>query len=172
LITCLKENPHYFDNDIHLHGPPSNKRRFDDDDGPSSTLPSTPLRRRVGDEVGAEVLLVAKAAIAPPMAEKVVSVPQDDSDDEGSDNDSEVSSHDDLGRDDVEGSGNDNGEDIALLIPFRMTPTGVMWFKCPVCLGEEYDSKAKVVLHAVNVIKEDAGSLNVVERHLQILRAR
>jgi hypothetical protein len=117
----------------------------------------------VGDEVGAEVMLVAKAAIAPPTAEKVVSVPQDDSDDEGSDNDSEVSSHDDLGRDDGEGSGNDNGEDKALRIPFRMTPTGVMWFKCPVCLREEYDSKAKVVLHAVNVIKEDAGSPNVVE---------
>jgi hypothetical protein len=38
-----------------------------------------------------------------------------------------------------------------------------MSFECRICLGEEYDSEAKVVLHAIDVIKQDAGSLDVVE---------
>jgi hypothetical protein len=95
--------------------------------------------------------------------------------------DSEGSGSDDLGSDNSEGSSNDNddgedngsndGEDKAMHIPFRMTPARIMWFKCPVCLGEEYDSKAKVVPHVVEVIKQDVGSLDVVERHRQVLWA-
>jgi hypothetical protein len=73
---------------------------------------------------------------SPPTAKKVVSVPQDnsDSDDEGRDNDGEGSSSDDLGNDDgegsgsndgdSEGSGSDDGEDKAMCIPFRTTPAG------------------------------------------------
>jgi hypothetical protein len=54
--------------------------------------------------------------VPPPPAEKVVSLLQDDS---GSDN--EYNSSDDLG--------NDYGEDKAMHIPFKMTPSGIMWFK-------------------------------------------
>jgi hypothetical protein len=43
---------------------PNNKRRFDR--GPFSTPLPDPLRRRVGNEVGAEVPPVAKAAVPPP----------------------------------------------------------------------------------------------------------
>jgi hypothetical protein len=64
MITGLKENLHYFDDDNHLHGFPSNKCRFDDDEGSSSTPPLAPLRRRVGNEVGVEVTLVAAIARA------------------------------------------------------------------------------------------------------------
>jgi hypothetical protein len=103
---------------------PSKMRRLDR--GPSSTPSSDPLRRRVGDEVWAEVPPVAKAAVPPPLAKKVVSMPQDDS---GSDN--EYNSSDDLGNDDVDGVGNDNdyGKYKAMHIPFRMTPSWIMWFK-------------------------------------------
>jgi hypothetical protein len=79
------------------------------------------------------------------------------------------SGNDDLGRgsddSDGEGSGSDDGEDKAMCIPFRTTPARVLWFKCPMCLREEYDFEPKVVLHAVEVIKQDAGSPNVVECH-------
>jgi hypothetical protein len=74
--------------------------------------------------------------------------------------------------DEHDGSDNDDSEDKALHIPFRMTPAGIMSFKCRICLGEEYDSEAKVVLHAIDVIKQDAGSLDVVEWHCQVLWAR
>jgi hypothetical protein len=46
-----------------------------------------------------------------------------------------------------------------------MNPSESMWYKCPICLREEYDSKAKVVLHALEVIKQDAGTPVVVEQH-------
>jgi hypothetical protein len=75
----------------------------------------------VGDEVGVEV---------PPLtAKKVVSVPQDDSssDGEGSDdlgsNDGKGSNND---YDDGEGSGNHDGKDKAMCIPFRTTPSRIM----------------------------------------------
>jgi hypothetical protein len=104
------------------------------DEGLSSTLQPAPQRRRVGDEVGVEVPLVANEVVPPPVAEKVVSGPQDDngSDDEGNDNHGS-------GRDDGdgEGSGRDDGEGKAMHIPFRTTPSGIMWFKCPVCLGDD-----------------------------------
>jgi hypothetical protein len=64
MITGLKENLHYFDDDNHLHGFPSNKCHFDDDECSSSTPPPAPLRRRVGNEVGVEVTLVAAIARA------------------------------------------------------------------------------------------------------------
>jgi hypothetical protein len=76
-----------------------------------------------GNKIGMEVPLVAEVAIPPPPSKKVVSIPQDDS---GSD--SEGSSSDDLGS----GSDNGKGEDRAMHIPFRMTPSGVMWYKCPI----------------------------------------
>jgi hypothetical protein len=68
-----------------------------------------------------------------------------------------------------EGSSSDDNEDKAMCIPFRTTPSGIMWFKCPVCLREEYDSKAKVLLHALEVIKQDAGTSDVVVWHHQVL---
>jgi hypothetical protein len=137
---------------------PSNKCHFNDDEGLSSTPLSAPLRRRVGDEVG---------AVVPPTAEKVVSVTQDDSGSNG-----EGSSSDYLGSDDSEVSGNDDGENKAMCIPFRTTPYGMMRFKCPICLGEEYDSEAKVVHHALEVIKQDVETLDVVEWHRQVLQSR
>jgi hypothetical protein len=82
------------------------------------------------------------------MAEKVVLVSQDDNN-----NDGEGSGSDDLGTDDGEGSGSDDGKDKAMRVPFRTTPSGITWFKCHVFLEEEYDSEAKVVLHALKVIK-------------------
>jgi hypothetical protein len=88
------------------------------------------------------------------VAENVVSVLQDDS---GSGSEG----NNDLGSDDGEGSGSDDDKDKdkAMCIPFTMTPFGIMWYKCPICL-EEYDSEAKVVLHALEAFKQD-----VVERH-------
>jgi hypothetical protein len=141
-----KRKSHYFDNHNHLHGFPRNKRRFNDDIGPSSTPLLAPLRLRVGDKVGAEV---------PSMAEAMV--PQDDSGSDGWGSDY-------LGSDDNEGSGSDDGEDKAMHIPFRMTSSGSTWYMCPICIGEEYDSDAKVVLHALEVIKHD-----VVERYHLVL---
>jgi hypothetical protein len=127
---------------------PSNKHRFDDDGGLSSALSPAPLRRCVGDEVGAELPLEAEAAVSPPIVEKVLLVPQDNCDSDGEGND-------DLGSDDGEGSGindgdgegidRDDSEDKAMCIPFKTTPSRVMWYKCPICLREEYDSEAKVV---------------------------
>jgi hypothetical protein len=101
---------------------PSNKCRFDDDEGPSSTPLPAPLRQRVGDEVGEEVPPVVEAVSPPLAAKNVVLVPQDDinSDDEGSDD---------------MGSSSDNGEDKAMHIPFSTTPPGIMWYKCPIWLG-------------------------------------
>jgi hypothetical protein len=85
----------------------------------------------------------------PLAAKKIVSVQQD-----GNCNDGEGTDSDDLGSDDGEGSGSDEGdgdgsgsndrEDKAMHIPFRMTPSRILWYKCPICLGEKYDSKAKV----------------------------
>jgi hypothetical protein len=132
----------------------------------------------VDDEVGAEVSPVAEVVVPPLVAMKIVSVSQDnnDSDDESNDSDGVGNASDDLGSssddDEHDGSDNDDSEDKALHIPFRMTPAGIMSFKCRICLGEEYDSEAKVVLHAIDVIKQDAGSLDVVERHCQVLWAR
>jgi hypothetical protein len=120
---------------------PNNKNHFDDDEDMSSTPPPAPLRQRVGDEVEAEV--------PPPTVEKFVLVPQDDSGSDG-----EGSGNDDFGNDDFKGSDSDDGEDKAIHNPFRMTP----WFKCLICLREEYDCEAKVVLHVVEVIKQDARS--------------
>jgi hypothetical protein len=71
------------------------------------------------------------------------------------------------GGDDDEGSSSDDGENKAMYIPFMMTPSRIMWYKCPICLGEEYGSEAKVVLHALEVIKQD-----MVEWHCQVLQAR
>jgi hypothetical protein len=99
-------------------------------------------------------------------AKKVVSVLQDDS---GSDGEGYV--NDDLGSDDGEGCGSDDSEDKAMHIPFRMTPR-IMWFKCPICLREEYDLEAKMVLHVLEVIKQDAGMPEVDEWHHQGLQAR
>jgi hypothetical protein len=70
---------------------------------------------------------------------------------------------------DGEGSGSTDGEDKAMYIPFRKTTSGIMWFKCPVCVKEEYDSEVKVVHHTLEVIKQDAGMLNMVDRHVQVL---
>jgi hypothetical protein len=102
--------------------------------------------------VRVEVPLVADAAVPSPTAGNVVSVPQDDSGSDGKGNN-------DLGNDDGESSNHDNGEDKAMHIPLRKTPSRIMWYICPVCLEEEYDSEGKVVLHALEVIKQD-----VVER--------
>jgi hypothetical protein len=65
----------------------------------------------VGDEVGAEVPLVKEVAVLPAVVEKVVSVLQDDSnnDDEGRDSDDEGSGSNDLGNDDSEGGDNNDG---------------------------------------------------------------
>jgi hypothetical protein len=83
----------------------SNKCRYDNDEGTSSTLPSAPLRRRVSDKVGVEVPPLSEVAVPTLTVEKVISVPQDDngSDDEGSD-------RMDLGSNDNEGSGSDDGD--------------------------------------------------------------
>jgi hypothetical protein len=78
---------------------PRNKHCFDDDEGPSSTLPPAPLRPRVGNKVGVEVPPVVQVVVPPPVAEKVVLVPQ-----EGN------------GRDDGKGSGSDDCEDKAMHI--------------------------------------------------------
>jgi hypothetical protein len=64
--------------------------------------------------------------------------------------DGECSSSDDG---DGGGSSSDDGEDKAIHIPFRMTPSGIMWYNCLICLMEEYDFEAKVVLHGLEVIK-------------------
>jgi hypothetical protein len=106
---------------------------------------------------------LAEVAVLPSAAEKVVSVPQDDSDSGGEGHDNGEGSSSDNG--DGKGSSNDNGEDKAMHIPFRTTPSGIMWFKCPICLGTKFDSEAKVVLHALDVIKQDAGMPDVVEWH-------
>jgi hypothetical protein len=83
----------------------------------------------VGNEVGVEVLLVAEAAIPLPVAEKVVSVTQDEgSDDVGSNDGKRIKS------DDSDDNSSDDGEDKAMCIPFRMTPSRIMWYKCPICL--------------------------------------
>jgi hypothetical protein len=108
---------------------PSNKRRFNNDEGTSSTPPSALLRWRVGDEVGAEVPPVAEMAVLPSGLEKVVSVPQDDScSDDGEGSSSDV--------DGGEGSNNEDGKDKAMHVPFWMIPSGIIWYKCPICLGE------------------------------------
>jgi hypothetical protein len=133
---------------------PSNKCRFDDDEGPSSILSLAPLRQRLGDEVGAE---------APPVVRAVVPQGDSNNDDEGSDSDGKGSGSDDLGSNYGEGNGSDGGEDKAMCVPFRTTLARIMWFKCPVCLKEEYVYEAKVVLHVVDVIIQDAGSPNMVE---------
>jgi hypothetical protein len=102
-----------------------------------------------------------------PVAENVVSVLQDDSGSGGEDsNDLGSDDGEGSGSDDDEGSGSDDGKDKAMHIPFRMTPSGIMWYKCPVCL-KEYDSEAKVVLHALEAFKQD-----VVEPHRQVLQTR
>jgi hypothetical protein len=142
----------------------------------------------VGNEVGAEVPLVVEAAVPLPTGGKVVSILQDDSGCDAEGSDGEGRSNDDLSSDDGEGSdnddsqgsnngdgedsGSDDGEDKAVHIPFRMTLAGIVWFKCLICIREEYDSKAKVVLHAIEVISQDVGSPNVVKHHRQVLRAR
>jgi hypothetical protein len=100
-------------------------------------------------------------------AKKVVSVLQDDN---GSDGEGYV--NDDLGSDDGEGCSNDDSEDKAMHILFWMTPSRIMWFKCPICLGEEYDLEAKMVLHVLEVIKQDAGMPEVDKWHRQGLQAR
>jgi hypothetical protein len=104
-------------------------------------------------------------AVPLPAGEKVVSVPQDDNDGKGSNND-------DFSTDDDEGSGSNDDEDKAICIPFCTTPAGSMSFKCPMCLGEQYDSEATVVLHAIDVSKQDTGLLDLVEQHRQVLWAR
>jgi hypothetical protein len=111
----------------------------------------------------------------PLAAKKIVSVQQD-----GNCNDGEGTDSDDLGSDDGEGSGSDEGdgdgsgsndrEDKAMHIPFRMTPSRILWYKCPICLGEKYDSEAKVVLHTIEVIKKDVGMSDVVEWDNQVLQ--
>jgi hypothetical protein len=73
---------------------------------------------------------------------------------------------------DSEGRSRDDGEEKAMHIPFRKTTSGIMWFKCSICVEEEYDSEAKVVHHGLEVIKQDAGMPDMVERHLQVLQAR
>jgi hypothetical protein len=82
---------------------------------------------------------VAEAVVPPPTTEKVVSVSQDDSDSGGE-------GSDDLGsdNDDGEGSVRDDGEDKAIHIPFRMTPSRIMWYKCPICLAKEYDLRPRL----------------------------
>jgi hypothetical protein len=59
----------------------------------------------------------------------------------------------------------DNGKDKAMCHPFRTTPSGILWFKCLIYLREDYDFEAKVVLHVLEVIKQDEGMLDVVECH-------
>jgi hypothetical protein len=51
-----------------------------------------------------------------------------------------------------------------------MTLSGIIWFKCHVCLGEEYDSSVKVILHAFDFINNNAGAPDVVEQHCHVLR--
>jgi hypothetical protein len=70
-------------------------------------------------------------------------------------NNEEGSGSDDLGNDDNEGSDSDDSDskgsddddskDKAMHIPFRTTLSGIMWYKCLICLSEEYDSETKVV---------------------------
>jgi hypothetical protein len=96
--------------------------------------------------VGALYLMlsrVVEVSVPPLVAENVGSVPPDcsGSNGEGSSNN------------DDEGSGSDVGEDKAKRIPFRKAPSGIMWYKCPICLREDYDSVFKVVLHTLDVIK-------------------
>jgi hypothetical protein len=74
----------------------------------------------VGNEVGAEVLPVGEAVVPPPMAENVVSVPQDNSGSNGE-------GSNDLGSDDGEGSDSDDSEDKGMCMPFRTSP-GIMWY--------------------------------------------
>jgi hypothetical protein len=112
----------------------------------------------VGDEVGVDVLLVAGAAVPLPATERVVSVPQDNSN-----SDDECSGSDDMDNNNGGGSGSDDGEDKATRIPFKTTPSRIMWFKCPICVGEEYDYEDKVVLHALEVIKQNVGTPDAIE---------
>jgi hypothetical protein len=51
-----------------------------------------------------------------------------------------------------------------------MTPSGIIWFKCPIYLEEEYDSLVKVILHAFNFINNNVGASDMVEQHRQVLR--
>jgi hypothetical protein len=89
--------------------------------------------------------------------ENVVLVSQDDNGSDGEGNN-------DMGSDDSEANDSDDDKDKAMHIPFRMTPSRIQSYKCPICLVEEYDSEVKVVFHALEVIKQD-----VVERHRMVL---
>jgi hypothetical protein len=57
----------------------------------------------------------------------------------------------------------------ATTVMIAMTPSRIIWYKC---LGEEYDFGVKVVLRALEVIKQITGMLDVVERHRHVLQAR
>jgi hypothetical protein len=105
--------------------------------------------------VGAMVLAV------PPEVEEVVPVPRDDDD---SNNDNAVSSSydEDSGSDNNDNSSDDEG---TLHIPFQVTPSGIHWFKCLICLGEEYDASIKVVLHAFDFIANNMIAPDMVEQH-------
>jgi hypothetical protein len=45
----------------------------------------------------------------------------------------------------------------------RIAPSVKRWYKCPVCLGEEYKYMNKVHLHIFNFIANNAGAADVVE---------
>ena len=69
--------------------------------------------------------------------------------------------------------GSCDNDDSVLRICFRETPSGKRWYKCPICLGEEYESSNKVLLHVFQFIADKAGAPpDVVElQHRQIARA-
>jgi hypothetical protein len=107
---------------------------------------------------------VAEAVVPPPMAEKVVSISQDDSDSSGE-------GSDDLGSDDDDGEGSvrDDGEGKAIHIPFRMTPSGIMWYKCPIFLAEEYDLRPRLCF---TPLKSSNKTPDMVKHHRHMLQAR
>jgi hypothetical protein len=76
-----------------------------------------------------------------------------------------------LGNDDSdgEGSSSDGSKDKAMCISFRVTLSRILWYKCPMCLREEYDSEAKVVFHTLEVIKQVTGMSGVVKWHYMVL---
>jgi hypothetical protein len=60
---------------------------------------------------------------------------------------------------------NDNDDEGALRISFMETLSGKHWYKCPICLGEEYEFTSKVLLHIFDFIANNARAPNVIKQH-------
>jgi hypothetical protein len=66
---------------------------------------------------------------------------------------------------------NDNDDEGALRILFMETPSGKCSYKWPICLGEEYESSSKELVHVFDFITNNVGAPNVVEQHRQVAQA-